>query len=89
MDTILALHAHTNPGAVNAKDKTKHTPMHRAVLCEHVRAGIALLSLGADPCAVGPMGYTPLHYAARLDQAELIMAMMQVRVSYMYVDLRV
>jgi ankyrin repeat protein len=51
------------PDAVNRL--TQLTPLHHAVLGDHLAAAAALLAAGADPTRPDSGGYTPLYSAAR------------------------
>lgn len=54
----------------NVKDAHGWTPLHRAVLWEHVLIVKLLLNAGVDPNAADDDGYTPLHVAAKWDHFE-------------------
>lgn len=54
----------------NVKDSHGWTPLHRAVLWEHIQIVKLLLRSNADPNAADEDGFTPLHIAAKWDHFE-------------------
>ena len=59
-----------NGADVNVKDNHRWTPLHRAVLWEHIPIIKLLIIKGADVNAADNDGFTPLHIAAKWDHFE-------------------
>ncbi len=57
---------------VNQKNLDGDTPLHIAVLRSLYDEVLVLLEAGANPNAIGEMGYTPLHYADNQDIFKLL-----------------
>lgn len=62
---------------VNTRDKSQHTPLHRASIYRNVAVARLLIENGADINSRDDVRWTPLHIAARMGDTEMVRLLLE------------
>ncbi|KAJ8981387.1 hypothetical protein NQ317_002581 [Molorchus minor] len=71
-----------DPGLINATDKDKYTPLHRACYSNHIEVVKYLIQCGADIGAKTDMQWEPLHSCCQWNNKECALILIQKRCRY-------